>query len=573
MGTKIKPQWKNGRLIPVMDKQLADFPNERWKELPEFEDFLVSDHGRLKAKEKRVMVSEGVYKLRKEKILSLCITVTGNNPNPSIRGSASKDKKGFLFAIPRMVYNLFVAPLDIYDRKYVIERKDDDYYNCHYKNLVLGFRSSDPEKDAAKNESKQQLVAENKYLELLFDMGLQNLSGEEWKYIPGCGEHYEISNYGRVKAVQRVTVQEGGKTVKIKEKIMKLHIAISKVGSKQLTAVAAVKKDDKQYSFSVQRMVYYLFVAEFDRSDTTLVITKIDGDPLNCHYKNLQLQSATTKKSAHFEDQSGDAIFRKNITPVHQYDAKGKFIRSFTSTAEAAEVSGISLNNIKLAVQLAHLQGKMYFWRKGEAQAQIEVALRKPRKKASSPINTKSVQKLNADGTIAATYASINEATKDMGYSTRDVIPDACKHDRIIEGYKWRFTPQTDVDMIHQYTVDGVFARSFKNVNEAAAFLGKEDAHIYKAIKNENILSYNSYWRKGEPRQKIDVSEFENRLGVFLRFRKRAVQKLSLDGTVLETFESTNAAANSLNTDSSHIGRACKNPNKTCAGFRWRFVE
>lgn len=62
---------------------------------------------------------------------------------------------------------------------------------------------------------------EDQYLkEVLYNNSLDNLPNEEWKVIEGF-ENYEISNYGRVKSLKRITITLRSKREE-PEKIMKL---------------------------------------------------------------------------------------------------------------------------------------------------------------------------------------------------------------------------------------------------------------------------------------------------------------------------------------------------------------
>jgi hypothetical protein len=58
--------------------------------------------------------------------------------------------------------------------------------------------------------------------EVLYNYSLENLPNEQWKSIEGF-ENYEISNYGRVKSLGRLSHISIGTEHYFNEKILKLH--------------------------------------------------------------------------------------------------------------------------------------------------------------------------------------------------------------------------------------------------------------------------------------------------------------------------------------------------------------
>ena len=63
---------------------------------------------------------------------------------------------------------------------------------------------------------------EDQYVKgVLYNCSLENLPDEQWKPIEGF-ENYEISNYGRVKSLNRLTHTSSGVEHWVCEKILKL---------------------------------------------------------------------------------------------------------------------------------------------------------------------------------------------------------------------------------------------------------------------------------------------------------------------------------------------------------------
>lgn len=55
--------------------------------------------------------------------------------------------------------------------------------------------------------------------------------------------------------------------------------------------------------------------------------------------------------------------------------------------------------------------------------------------------------------------------------------------------------------------------------------------------------------------------------------RMKPVIQLSLNGEVIQRFESVRSAAKSVNATNSHISDACNGKYKTCKGYMWKWIE
>jgi len=120
------------------------------------------------------------------------------------------------------------------------------------------------------------------------NISLENIKGERWKDIPNFQGEYQISNFGRVKSLGRRI--DCGKYDRFRPERIK-RLKKSKDPKKGL--YTQLHRDGNRHSFPVARLVYHVFVAPFDMEDRTVVVTRKDGDILNCYHKNLVLRAAS----------------------------------------------------------------------------------------------------------------------------------------------------------------------------------------------------------------------------------------------------------------------------------------
>ncbi|WP_449400979.1 NUMOD4 domain-containing protein [Chryseobacterium wanjuense] len=104
---------------------------------------------------------------------------------------------------------------------------------------------------------------------VLSNFSLEDLPGEKWKLIEGF-ENYAISNYGRVKSLERWVSTPNGGEQKILDRIMKPQAF--KYFNKHLKAhfynvKCNLSIDGKTYGRSTARLVHYHFVEKFDMDD------------------------------------------------------------------------------------------------------------------------------------------------------------------------------------------------------------------------------------------------------------------------------------------------------------------
>lgn len=124
------------------------------------------------------------------------------------------------------------------------------------------------------------------------NLSTKSMKGEVWKDVPEYKGLYMVSSFGRVKALQKITV--GRQQKWMPEQIQRIVIDFRMdARGKEVpgSAFVCMAKDSKKKLVSVPRLVYYLFVRKFNISFTTLRVYYKDSNSLNLHYKNLILKS------------------------------------------------------------------------------------------------------------------------------------------------------------------------------------------------------------------------------------------------------------------------------------------
>lgn len=212
---------------------------------------------------------------------------------------------------------------------------------------------------------KLPLHYETSYVkEVLYNLSLKDLNNEEWKPIEGF-ENYAISNYGRLKSLERQSSSLFGNEKMLPEMIMKLIFVKNfnqYLQSAKYQVHCTLSSDGKKYRKSVARLVYFHFVKKFDTKDRTLSVTSKDGNNLNVHYSNLKMISVSEKRVMTFK--ANRARNRHVIygQPVSQYTTEGILIKHYNNMYEAAECINVTPESVMDVIHKEFLTSGGYRW-------------------------------------------------------------------------------------------------------------------------------------------------------------------------------------------------------------------
>jgi len=174
---------------------------------------------------------------------------------------------------------------------------------------------------------------------------------ERWKDIPGFEGLYQISDYGRVKALERVLPHKTFGQWKIKEKILKP--GINGNGENNYNTglgyyfVVLFDKNKKTHNMRIHRMVAKAFVNNPNKNVFTQV-DHIDCNKLNNYYKNLEW--VTPLENTRRALKNGLIPTKsKNKTYCMKKVLCVETGQVFNSVKEAAQYNGIAPTNMSQA--------------------------------------------------------------------------------------------------------------------------------------------------------------------------------------------------------------------------------
>ena len=182
---------------------------------------------------------------------------------------------------------------------------------------------------------------------------------EIWKDITGYEGLYQISNYGRIRTLERV-VQFGNQQRIIKPQIRKQKVKANGYMFVQLS------KDGKQKCFHIHRLVAYAFCDVFTEGTQ---VNHIDGDRANNIFTNLEWCSRSeNQKHAYRELKRGCYMTGRygslshRAKPIIQTSLNGDFIKNWNCAASVERELGIPESNIRMCLHGKLKQSHGYKW-------------------------------------------------------------------------------------------------------------------------------------------------------------------------------------------------------------------
>ena len=134
---------------------------------------------------------------------------------------------------------------------------------------------------------------------------------------------------------------------------------------------------------------------------------------------------------------------------------------------------------------------------------------------------------------------------------------------------------------VYQYDLEGNLITIHNSTKEAAKHIGSNGGNIVVCANNKDYKGKHCVTVKGYIFSYVELTkeDIENKLkckeSQQFRWKKKAVQKLTMDDIIIEEYESVQKAAVANNISNSQVSRACRGYDKgyICHGYRWRYIE
>lgn len=269
-------------------------------------------------------------------------------------------------------------------------------------------------------------------------LSIEDFNGETWKDIPGYEGWYKVSNYGRIKSVDRL-VQESRHDGIQKTKHCKSCIIKGSLYGNYL--ICHLKRDGTSRIVKFHRIVCSAF------HENPLNLPEVNHkNEIKTDNRADNLEWCSRKYNATYGTAINRIVTQTRNHPslskkVYQFSMNGKPIASYPSVKEAMRITGIKDVNIRSVCN----NGKSssaggFIW--SYLNSYKDVVLKLRRKNENSMLYAKKkVSQYTKDGFFVKSFSSIKEAASATGID-KDTISRCCKkigYYHTAGGYKWKF--------------------------------------------------------------------------------------------------------------------------------------
>lgn len=246
---------------------------------------------------------------------------------------------------------------------------------------------------------------------------------------------------------------------------------------------------------------------------------------------------------------------------VHQYDLSGKYIQSWDSILDAAEIHGCSDAAIGSAIKFKTTSMR-YLWSKDKCE-QLDVSefiIDDIREIYEYGFDGNYITKYNSTIEIASKY-NINIATINRGiqgkYKVLGKYYSLKKFDKFIAPKSIKIRDSK----IYLYNLDGSFYKEYESPISCAKSFGlKNSSEISSAIRLQRTF-------KG---YQVSIEKIEFMKNCSPKNQKQEVDQFDLDGNYIKTFNSITEA---INLYGQGVKRVIKGHNKHCKNFIFKLKE
>ena len=560
---------------PFMNLSLEDMDGEQWIEMAQFDGyFLVSNYGRIWALPRPVNSSTGLFYYTKERIRKQSLNKVYNEytrdytEQLGVHIRYNGNSHGFL--INRLVYDLFVGPINFEKDGLLVVHKDGDNCNNRADNLVL--------------MNGTELYAHGLQLQRRPRSGRKIMKGENLVWCdansPRSIVQYtldgkKIKEYESVGSAAKATGYHRASIRHVAQKKMKqLYGFVYRYNGdvyKGENADFSWEEPVRQYSLDGKKVGEYPSVVEAARR------TGIDANTISrCALRKIRMGSGYVwrYRGDQYVGEYADKIKNRSKALI-QYSLSGKKIARFPSINQAAVATGFSAATL---VDCASRRSKVshgYVWRfegdtyKGEYKNH----------RIGRPVTQYSLE-----GKLIATHPTIEAAAKVIGLTPDSIQKNVIGENKTAGGYVWKYATDKEINRLPaykqadyvrnpkvkpviQYAVEGKRLAEYPSIAEVSKAFKVSLSCISQALDKPGRTCAGFVWRTKGHRYYGELARKP------AANKPRLVTQYDLQGRKIKVFKSTRHAGKETGISSSTISAVATGRLKTTGGFIWQYGE
>jgi hypothetical protein len=265
--------------------------------------------------------------------------------------------------------------------------------------------------------------------------------------------------------------------------------------------------------------------------------------------------------------------YKKRYPKIYQYDFYGNLIKIYEFIQDA--VDALKANNLNV------IHGNIGACCEGRVLSAAGFVWRKHPDVFNTYQTPKLIEIEKRDlytGKLLEVFSSFIEIKDKYGYDESTINNCCNKHIHSAYGFHWCYKGKfdktellkTQKKIIDQYSLDGVFIKTYDCITDAAHELGIESSSAVSTIgavcMGKKLTAYGFVWRyHGELFELYDCST-SNRI--------IKINQYDLDGNFICTYDNSKLAAASVGTtNKTAITDCCKKKRESYKGYKWYYID
>ncbi|HTE23632.1 NUMOD1 domain-containing DNA-binding protein [Flavitalea sp.] len=580
---------KDYNKYPFRNMLLENMPGEEWGDLPGFDGYTcVSNYGRVWSYARLVELSTGQCYYTKDMFRKQSIAKSYNQYtkeySEQLRVKIRYGGINHSFMVNRLVYDLFVAPLDTVPVTALVVHKDGDNCNNHFSNLVLmngtelyihdlGLKRR-PRSGRKIKVGEKIVWAENNAPRPVVQYLLNGKKVNAFESIDATA---------KATGYHRSSIRDS-----INQKVIQLNGFVFRFkGDRYRGEYKSFSYEKEITQYSLEGKIIRSYPSLKQASD----LTGITADTISsCARRKGKLGGGFVWRFKN-ERYNGEFVgmMKNKRRVIVQYLPDGKKINTFPSIRQAAIFLKVSEATLRDCAMRKTRISHGYVWRvEGETyHGEYEPYIR-----------SKPVAQYSLKNKLIAIHESIELAANASGLTPANIQKNASGKNYTAGGFIWkpvtqeqRFTlmasrakhaaktplfeaPAVKIKTrtgkkVTQYNLAGAKIRTFTSTKEAERLTGVHATSI-SAVANKKFNTTGRFiWIYGDGPKKLDITKHFSSTAEKIRAISIPVIKFSIEGELLETFPSIAEAARSEKIAVKTISAAVNGKTKSAGGFLW----
>ena len=255
---------------------------------------------------------------------------------------------------------------------------------------------------------------------------------------------------------------------------------------------------------------------------------------------------------------NANSIYKTHVVDV--YYKNGVFVCTCDSASEAARITNTSVVIVEKSCKGKGVTTNNYVYRyHGDDFLKYAIEF--------VPYNLTEVYQFDLSGKLIGHYESFTQAETKTGINAMQISSSISRGTGFCCGFYWsksnifNYIENTNKTKVDQYSLDGVFIKTYDSITEAANQYNTSDSNIQSVCAGISYTAVGFVWRyHKDPYNLYEIKTHCKKIDMYTK-----------NGVFIRTYNSIIEAALDINADDANIAACCRGKANTVKGYVFRY--